>query len=159
MVPRELVMKRMMRLGLSTTRPKSNWHHHSLAPLYRPQIHFENTNSIRREMGSLDHGPYFLTDRIHLPVRPDREVRTDGFADGLFMTQKIKYHNSLQNTKTLTLTLIRECQHLGSGWQIDRLTSSRFDKNIFYFFLLNIWNTMIDWRFSIMDGSSGKGGR
>ena len=63
-------------------------------------------------------GPWttFLTDRIHgRPDREDRVGRTDGFADGLFMTQKIKYHNSLQNTKTLTLTLIRECQHLGSG--------------------------------------------
>ena len=30
---------------------KNRTHHHSLAPLYRPQIHFENTNLIRREMG------------------------------------------------------------------------------------------------------------
>ena len=61
-------MKRMMRLGLH--HPPNRTHHHSLAPLYRPQIHFENTNSIRREMGSVD--PHDLDG----PDGPDKPGRT-----------------------------------------------------------------------------------
>ena len=88
-IPRELLMKRMMRLGPPP--PAHGTHHHSLAPLYRPQIHFENTNLIRREMGSVDSIDWtaFLTnrsgpermDRIDQMDRVEPADRMDRFAD------------------------------------------------------------------------------